>query len=74
MTVGNAPADDPASEESTFAATAVDPDLSTPGNNEDAEASSEWQLKFQSFFGPEYEKEMSACRYKPVTWTEEFHI
>ncbi|KAK3289678.1 hypothetical protein CYMTET_2903 [Cymbomonas tetramitiformis] len=52
--------DDQDSEESAFAATAVDPDPSTPGDNQDAEASPEWQLKLQSLLGPDYEKEMPA--------------
>ena len=39
--------DDPDSEESAFAGTAADLDHSTPGDNQDAEASPEWQLKFQ---------------------------
>ncbi|KAK3262704.1 hypothetical protein CYMTET_28453 [Cymbomonas tetramitiformis] len=43
---------------SAFAATAIDSEHAVPAaDTEDADVSPEWTLKFQDFWGPEYEKE-----------------
>eukprot|EP00854_Cymbomonas_tetramitiformis_P004590 gene4590-biopygen4529 len=47
-------------ETSAFAATTIDSEHPVPAaDTEDADVSPEWTLKFQNFWGPEYEKEMT---------------
>ncbi|KAK3277368.1 hypothetical protein CYMTET_14617 [Cymbomonas tetramitiformis] len=54
---------DPDSEESAFAATATDLPKSDPSqppsDNQDADVSPEWTLKFQAFMGEKYKTELS---------------
>ncbi|KAK3273307.1 hypothetical protein CYMTET_18444 [Cymbomonas tetramitiformis] len=47
---------------SAFAATAIDSEHAVPAaDTEDADVSPEWTLKFQDFWGPEYEKETTSA-------------
>ncbi|KAK3250752.1 hypothetical protein CYMTET_39877 [Cymbomonas tetramitiformis] len=49
-------------ETSAFAPTAIDPETVEPAaDTEDAEVEPEWMLKFQDFWGPEYEKKMTTA-------------
>ncbi|KAK3240983.1 hypothetical protein CYMTET_49210 [Cymbomonas tetramitiformis] len=49
-------------ETSAFAATAIDTEHVKPAaDTEDADVDPEWPLKFQDFWGPEYEKEMTTA-------------
>ncbi|KAK3281566.1 hypothetical protein CYMTET_10655 [Cymbomonas tetramitiformis] len=47
---------------SAFAATSIDSEHAVPAaDTEDADVSPEWTLKFQDFWGPEYENEMTSA-------------